>query len=67
MGSLVEKVGRIEKRLNGNYFAHEEVADPAEQRAVLAGYASRLRQQRYATSRLYLPPPCPPPSPAHSV
>lgn len=46
MASLVEKVGRIEKRVNDINFAHEEVSDPAEQQAILAGYASRLRQQR---------------------
>jgi hypothetical protein len=53
MKSLVEKVDRVEKRLAAINFTHEEVVDPRKQQAILAGYASRLRQQRYGTT----PPP----------
>ena len=47
MKSLVEKVDRIEKRLNAINFAHEEVVDAMRQQGILADYASKLRQQRY--------------------
>lgn len=46
MGKLIERVTTVEKQLNDFNFAHEEVVDPVKQQRILAGYASRLRQQR---------------------
>ena len=47
MAALAGKVGAIEKRLDGINFAHEEASSAAAQQAALAGYAAKLRRQRW--------------------
>lgn len=49
MAALAGKVGAIEKRLDGINFAHEEASSAAAQQAALAGYAAKLRRQRWVS------------------
>ena len=51
MAALAGKVGAIEKRLDGINFAHEEASSAAAQQAALAGYAAKLRRQRWVSLR----------------
>lgn len=49
---IVDKVARIEQRLDRINLAHEEATDSTRQQAILTGYVSRVRQQRCARTVL---------------